>query len=51
MDARFYRVLRLEQSLLRRSPDTNYWQVGYDSLTQLWHERLPTNVEGRGQTT
>jgi hypothetical protein len=44
MDARFYRIMRLEQSLGRRSADTNYWQRGYDSLTQLWHERLPTNV-------
>lgn len=44
MDARYYRLLRLEQSLRRVSPDSIHWQQGYDSLTQLWHERLPTNV-------
>ena len=44
MDARYYRLLRLEQSLGRRSADSAHWQQGYDSLTQLWHERLPTNV-------
>jgi hypothetical protein len=44
MDTRYYRMLRLQQSLDRRSSDSTEWQVDYDSLTQLWHERLPTNV-------
>jgi hypothetical protein len=44
MDARFYRLVRLGQAVERHSTDSTHWQAGYDSLTQLWHERLPTNV-------
>jgi hypothetical protein len=43
MDMRLYRMGRYQQAERRRDADSVQWRLRYDSVTQAWHERLPTN--------
>lgn len=43
IDTRTYQMQRLHQAIDRRA-DTTRWVAAYDSVSELWHERLPANT-------